>query len=518
MRFLFAVLPLMLPLLKSFGFKPDSTFLPANSFVSLEGGAQPFVMNLPEGFQFQYIIKTGEMLSDQSSMRSNFDFTGFIPLYSADSGVLSINHELPPFSGGVTLMNLHFDKASKRWIRNNESVVDFSSVVGTAANCSGTVTPWNTLITCEEAIAPTDFDNNGYNDGGWAIEINPQTRTLVNNQKLWALGNFKHENVVIHANKRTLYQGADDSVGYLFRFVADQPENLSSGKLYAYKGPKNGSGNWVLLNNSTPAERNTVNSQCAILGCTVFAGIEDVEISPTDSLIYFAVKGENCVYRFSDGDPISGTTTSQFETYVGGFGASYSFPTKNGTVSESWGSGNDNLAFDDQGNLYVLQDGSNLGSTDYNHVWWVGKEHTQADPHVRIFLRSPVSSEPTGITFTPDYRFMFISFQHPSGGNAVQSIQDVSGQPITFENNIAVVIARNEVWGIPACQSALTLNNHRIFDCCFYSSDRIESNLPVAKDVKLEFHAVDNILLQPGFKTPENGTFVTYLDGCSKLN
>ncbi len=53
----------------------------------------------------------------------------------------------------------------------------------------------------------SDGDNNGYDDFGWAIEIDPATKTIVNQEgdrddkdKLWAMGNFKHENAVVQSN------------------------------------------------------------------------------------------------------------------------------------------------------------------------------------------------------------------------------------------------------------------------------------------------------------------------------
>ena len=489
---------------------PDSTFLPANGFISLAGGPQTPVMQLAGGFRFQFIIRTGETLPDQSTMRANFDFTGFVPLYAADSGVLSINHELAP--GGVTMMNMHFDIPTKRWIRSNESVIDFSSVLATGGNCSGTVTPWNTVITCEEGILSTDFDSNGYNDGGWAIEIDPKTRTIVNNQKLWALGNFKHENAVVSANRRTAYEGADSPTGYLFKFVADSAENLSSGKLYAYKGPKNGNGNWVELKNSTPEERNNVNLQCDTLGATTFAGIEDVEIGYLDSLVYLAVKGssESCVYRFLDSDPLTGGSVQNFEVFVGGPGVSYDLNTANGPVTQAWGVGNDNLAFDDQGNLFVLQDGSQ------NHLWVIGKNHTQVTPDVKIFLQSPAGSEPTGITFSPDFRFLFMSFQHPSASNSSTYVSDINGDKISFDKDIALVIGRNEVWGL-ACENNVSINSTPT-QCCFYSSGQIESHAALEPDKYLELNAATNIELNPGFISPAGSTFTTFLDGCSNLN
>ena len=78
---------------------------------------------------------------------------------------------------------------------------------------------------------------------------------------------------------------------------------------------------WLI---ATQEEQNTTIAQCKTLEATPFGGIEDVEINPKDSLVYFAVKRESnedlgleskgVVYRFND------TTTGieDFEIYAGG--------------------------------------------------------------------------------------------------------------------------------------------------------------------------------------------------------
>ncbi len=105
-----------------------------------------------------------------------------------------------------------------------------------------------------------------------------------------------------------------------------------------------------------------------------------------------------------------------------------------------WGIGNDNLAFDGEENLWVLQDGGN------NHIWVVGPTHTAGTPAVRLFGKTPSGSEPTGITFTPDYRFMFISIQHPAAGNTAAQT-DAAGVSVVFNAASTLVIARVENLG-----------------------------------------------------------------------
>ena len=384
---------------------------------------------IPDSHLFQVIIEQGDALTEGGFMPGKNDFTAYVPINGSNqNGYLSINAETN--TGGVTILDINFNTTNKLWQTSASEAVDFSGVARTGKNCSGTVTPWNTVISCEEVVITSDINNDGYRDVGWCVEIDPVSKTVID--KLWALGNFKHENVAIHSNNRTVYQGADSTPGYLYKFVADQPQDLSSGRLYVYRGSKSGQGDWILLDNTTVAERNSTLAQSDAVGATVFEGVEDVEIGP-DGWIYFGVKDEDRVYRFRDPSPINGTNVLQMQTFVGG--TSYSITHTNGTSQVPWGTGNDNLAFDDEGNLWVLQDGSN------NYIWVVEKGHTQAQPKVKLFGRTPLGAEPTGITFSPDYRFLFMSVMHPNSTNDSSLQTDAAGNQVAFDRGTSFVIA-----------------------------------------------------------------------------
>ena len=165
----------------------------------------------------------------------------------------------------------------------------------------------------------------------------------------------------------------------------------------------------------------------------------------SDGKIYFTAKGLNRVYRFKD----DGTTVSGFETFVGA--NNYLINSNGKIVSEAWGSGNDNLTFDDRGNLYVLQDGSR------NHIWMVYPDHTQANPKVEVFMVTPSGSEPTGMTFSPDYKYMFLSIQSPSGSIAQK---DVAGTSFTHNNDVTLVIARKQYLGVDQTVSVKTVDGN----------------------------------------------------------
>lgn len=409
-------------------------------FTSVTPAAQTDQFIIPSSHSFQVLAETGDALTVSGTLPDTPDFTAYVPIAnSSTNGYLSLNHEIAP--GAVTVFDINFNSTSKLWQTSASQAINFLAVGQTAANCSGTVTPWGTVISCEEfAYVPgnlIDLNFDGYNDVGWNVEINPATKTVIG--KHWAMGNMAHENVTIHTNERTVYQGADSNPGYLYKFVANSAQDLSSGNLYVYVGAKSGVGSWTQINNTTQDDRNKTIELSTTAGATVFNGIEDVEIGP-DGMVYFAVKGEGTVYRFSDSDPLeTAASTVTMETFVGG-GASYDINDGSSTTSVAWGNGNDNLAFDGDGNLWAFQDSGS------SYIWVVKNGHTQLSPDVEIFGITPTDAEPTGITFTPDYKYMFMSIQHPNAGNTANQT-DAAGNTVSFSKGTTLVVALNNNLG-----------------------------------------------------------------------
>lgn len=417
-------------------------------FTSLVPREQNDTFQIPTATHvYQFLAQTGDAyMSGNGAVPSNFDFTGYVPINdSSKYGYVDVNHERSV--GGVSVFDVHFNDTTGLWKVDNSGPVDFTTVVGTRSNCSGGVTPWGTSITCEETLPGTgDLNNDGYIDYGWHVEVDPKTRQVKDYgngpEKLWALGRVSHENIVVSNDKVTAYFGEDDGLGNVYKFVADNPGNLSAGKLYVLKldapmssgEPTGSTGTWIQVPNTTKAERNDVKVFGTAMG-TTFSGVEDVEIGTIDTMVYFTAKGLNRIYRFKD----DGTSVSNFITYAGG--KSYRVSSGNYVITEDWGSGNDNLTFDDRGNLWVLQDGGR------NHVWVIRPGHTQSNPKIEVFMHIPREAEPTGMTFTPDYKYMFISIQEPASSITANQ-RDVAGVYKTMNKSTMMVIARKEHLGI----------------------------------------------------------------------
>jgi secreted PhoX family phosphatase len=438
-----------------------------SNFVSVQPSAQTQTLVIPSTHIYQVLTQTGDAYTTGTgTVKAANDFTGYVPISgSSTNGYLSINHEgSSAASSGVSILDLQYNTTSKLWNVSAKNAVDFGPVLGTYNNCSGGTTSWGTVITCEEntPTAPTDTNNDGYLDYGWNVELNPATRTVKDQNgdgtpdKLWRMGRMKHENVVVAADNKTVYEGADDGgTSYVYKYVANTAGNLANGTLYVLQlGGAIGTattGTWIAVPNTTPTECNTTTTLATALGATSFAGVEDVEIGPHDGKIYFTSKGSGRVYRFAD----AAAGVSDFEIFVGqpvGV-TNQTYPVNYGTatVQEAWGTGNDNLTFDSYGNLYVLQDGSR------NHIWLVKPCHTQAAPAVELFATTPAGSEPTGMTLSPDEKFMFVSIQGPSSTNTLATT-DAASQSIVFNKATTLVIARKENLGNVTTAIAPTKN------------------------------------------------------------
>ena len=137
---------------------------------------------------------------------------------------------------------------------DNETIIKGSKTgIGTLANCSGHITPWNTVLTCEENYDMFYGERNrkdgkivypSYTLGwekhfpfppehyGWVVEVDPFTNKK---RKLISLGRCAHECAHLKElddGRLVVYTGDDIDNGCIYKFVSNSPKNLTEGTLY----------------------------------------------------------------------------------------------------------------------------------------------------------------------------------------------------------------------------------------------------------------------------------------------
>lgn len=467
-------------------------------FTSIVPTTQTAKLIIPAEHKYQLILKEGDNYTEGGGLVGGLnDFTAYVAKNnSSTDGYLSVNHETNP--GGVTMAEVNYNTSTKLWQLTKSRAVSFSapSLVQTIRNCSGGITPWGTVVTAEESVTSNDLNADGYKDYGWLVEIDPATaQVMSHNQagtkdKLWQMGIMNHENVVVNNAGTTAYYGEDGGTHMVYKYVMDTPNNLASGNLYVLKldqglsggNPVATTGQWIQIPNKLQADQNNTAALALSLGGTSFNGVEDVEISPLDGKIYFTAKGLDKVYRMTD----NGMTLSNVETFVGGASTTYSFNTAQGVKTEAWGDGNDNLTFDELGNLWVLQDGGK------NYIWVIGSDHTQANPNVRLFASMPAGSEPTGLTFTPDKKFGFFSIQHPN--STISTDVDATGNTIDYRGKSAtIVVALQQFLGTTGSLGTVeVVNENNVTVAPNPTSGIVKINSPKAlKNLEITAYSID---------------------------
>lgn len=315
---------------------------------------------------------------------------------------------------------------------------------------------------------------NEANRFGWIVEIdphNPDSTPL----KRTALGRFKHENAAFTLNSdghAVVYLGDDERGEHLYRFVSKnryQEGNdaanrtlLEEGTLYVAKFDMDdkelkGQGHWIELTfgkNGLTAE-NGFNNQAEVLifarraatqvGATTMDRPEWVAIHP-DNKHVFCTLTNNKNRGVKEGQPVGGPNPRAENHYgqilrwmpVNGDHTADMFAwdlyliAGNPTVhhgdlyagsanisAENMFNSPDGIGFDQSGRLWIQTDGNYSNKGDF-----AGQGNNQmlcGDPitgEVQRFLTGPIACEITGLTFSPDYKTMFIGVQHPGEDNA----------------------------------------------------------------------------------------------------
>jgi len=438
---------------------------------------------LAEGLEYNVLIRWKDPISDKDYFGYNNDYTAFIPLdeNTLDEGILWVNHEYistlfvtgpmgfaaktklqvenEMYNVGGSIMKVK-KNAEGIWevVQNDpvnrritaktdlpfnwsEKIMGRSSGMGTLANCSGGVTPWGTILTCEENFdgfyADRDYATGGllpipnygwnrYYDNppehyGWVVEIDPRTGK---GQKHIALGRCAHECATIKElpdGRLVVYTGDDKPNECLYKFISSKVGSLSEGTLYVADTI---AGKWLSLKyEDHKILQDTFKDQTEVLirlreaakliGGTPLDRPEDIDIDPRTGNVLVSLTNNGTKYNFfgsimkvEETDGKFDSLTFKSDTYLaGGEDTGFACP--------------DNMAFDNAGNLWFTSDmsGSLMHKPPYtsfknNGLFLVPRAGKQAGEILQI-ASAPTDAELTGPSFSPDGTTLFLSVQHP---------------------------------------------------------------------------------------------------------
>ncbi|MBK8174196.1 MAG: PhoX family phosphatase [Rhodospirillales bacterium] len=320
---------------------------------------------------------------------------------------------------------------------------------------------------------------NEYARFGYIVEIDPYDPTF-RPIKRTALGRFKHEaaNTAVGKNGRVaVYSGDDTRFEYMYKFITsgtfeptDRAHNLkllNYGTLYVAKFNADGTGAWLPLTADNPALAGwtlndiLINTRGAgdLVGATKMDRPEDVDVNPVTGKVYAALTnntkrttvasdaGEvaanprtpnpygHIIELIEDDDNAESTTftwdifilcgnpkDATQGTFFAGFDQSQVSPI----------ACPDNVAFDDDGNLWIATDGminspdfedTTLGvGTSGNHindgVFAVPTEGSDRG-WLRQFLSGIPGGEICGPEFSGDNAHFYCGIQHPGEGGGL---------------------------------------------------------------------------------------------------
>jgi uncharacterized protein len=392
------------------------------------------ILDLPRGFRYTILSREGEpMRSGQGPVPSHADGMAAFP---GGRGRLWLvrNHENRPDAaqrvpaiegltydpqalGGCTALEVGADGRL-----HTERV----AIAGTAINCAGGPTPWNTWLTCEEA--EDKAGTNGYaKDHGFVFEVDPYRPERTEPVPLEAMGRFQHEAVAIDPRDGVVYEtedAFDRPFGLFYRFLPHRPKG-GSGSLRA-------GGRLEAMRVRGVPDLSVVQEPGTVFDRVEWVPVPDPLAEQTPIRfqdfgpggITHAQKLEGCYWGGDRVYFVSSFAHTDQGSAAGHFGQVWSYDPRTGRLGlvivfgpdtdvDALGESPDNIALAPQGGLMVCEDGGGA-----QHVYGVTRGR-QVYPMARNRQNIGTEQEPewgefAGVTFSPDGRTMFLNVYDPA--------------------------------------------------------------------------------------------------------
>ncbi|WP_395107137.1 alkaline phosphatase PhoX [Actinomadura sp. SCN-SB] len=392
------------------------------------------VLDLPRGFRYRILSREGEPLrSGQGPVPSHADGMAAFPGGHGRVWLVR-NHENRPDAvnrvpaidgltydpeglGGCTALEVGADGRV-----HTERV----AIAGTAVNCAGGPTPWNTWLTCEET--EDTAGTNGYTrDHGFVFEVDPYRPGRTGPVPLTAMGRFQHEAVAIDPRDGVVYETEDAfewPFGLFYRFLPRRPKGgfgslRAGGRLEAMRVP------------GVP-DLSVVQEPGTVFDRVQWVRVPDPPAARTPirfqdfgrAGITHAQKLEGCYWGGDRVYFVSSFARAGEGSGADHFGQVWSYEPRGGrltlvivfgpgTGTDTVGESPDNIALAPQGGLMVCEDGGGaqfvFGVTRGREVYPMARNRQNIGTE-----REPEWGEFAGVTFSPDGRTMFLNVYEPT--------------------------------------------------------------------------------------------------------
>jgi secreted PhoX family phosphatase len=354
------------------------------------------LLRLPEGFQYRIVAESGTPLTGGLGpwIRPNNPDLNVVFPQPDGKLLLCTSHEiddviplLPPpptvgydrlAGGAITSVLLNPDLTIAETALNAGGMI---------TNCSGSGTPWGTVLTGEEETITLEAEH------GFVWEVDPHRNTKV---RLDAMGRFAHETAVVDPRTGLVYLTEDSGTdSLLYRMRPRRPGRLEKGGvLEAYRGR----GRWVRIDDPLGTDAQEPAKQGIDKGAIGFHRLEGGRIR--GRWFYFTETGdlESCgtVWRLH-------LDSTRLEVWAQDrTGRRMCMP--------------DNVAFDRAGNLFLTEDKGDAGPDNPNRVLFVDRRTGEIATFAELVIEVPENEvglvdEPTGPAFAPDGRVLFLNLQ-----------------------------------------------------------------------------------------------------------
>lgn len=448
---------------------------------------------LADGFEYEILVSWADKINKQGDKFGfNNDYTAFLPL-SEDEALLWVNHEyinsfflygydrkrkktqsevdIERYNVGGSILKII--RKSDKWVLDKDSeynrrvtgttkipiisdrnIAGSKMAEGTLANCAGGVTPWGTVLTCEENYQNfygerslvngksdiilskwsenwQEYYKNPPEHYGWVVEVDPKTGTA---KKHTSIGRYSHEccTTIVAADGRVVaYSGDDKNDECIYKFISKKPNDLSEGELFVANIEK---GVWISLDrkkhkilqeNFRDQTEILIDTRRAahLVGASKLDRPEDIQIQPGTNNVFACLTNNFKHDRYfghimkieeEGNNPLS--LTFKASTFYHG-GKDFAAP--------------DNLKFDANGNIWMTTDmsGSKMNRFEpykkfkNNGLFYIPLKGPDAGKAFQV-ASAPRDAEFTGISFDNLGKTVFLSVQHP--GEKSKSIDNLT--------------------------------------------------------------------------------------------